>query len=103
MPINGHGSSGGRGIRFPGPQALTRCRELADEAAARLLVHPARCGHDRRVALPAGFVLVTEVFDPAASEAHFGGLLAECDWEEERFTFYGPPIPRAPLGAIDGT
>src|SRR5881296_1035099 len=66
------------------------------------LVHPARCGHDRRVALPAGFVLVTEVFDPAASEAHFRGLLAEIDWEEQRFTIYGRTMPMPRLVAMYG-
>jgi len=54
------------------------------------------------VALPTGFVLVTEVFDPAASEAHFRALLAEIDWEEQRFTIYGRTMPMPRLVAMYG-
>jgi len=54
------------------------------------------------VALPDGFVLVTEIFDPAASEAHLRGLLAEIDWEEQRFTIYGRAMPMPRLVAMYG-
>jgi len=54
------------------------------------------------VGLPDGFVLVTDIFDPAASEAHLRGLLAELDWEEQRFTIYGRTMPMPRLVAMYG-
>src|SRR2546428_12268707 len=52
--------------------------------------------------LPDGFVLVTDIFDPAASEAHLRGLLAEIDWEEQRFTIHGRTMPMPRLVAMYG-
>jgi alkylated DNA repair dioxygenase AlkB len=66
------------------------------------LVAPPRGVHDLRVPLPDGFVLVTEVFDPAVSAAQLQGLLAELDWEEQRFTIYGRTMPMPRLVAMYG-
>ena len=39
--------------------------------------------------LPDGFTLVPDLFDAAASAALLDELVAELDWEEQRFTIYG--------------
>src|SRR5437867_256645 len=56
----------------------------------------------RAVALPEGVRLVAEIFDPAAGAAHLQGLLAETDWEEQRFTIYGRSMPMPRLIAMYG-
>jgi alkylated DNA repair dioxygenase AlkB len=61
-----------------------------------------RRAHDADVALPEGFLLVTEIFDPASSTAHLHGLLAETDWEEQRFAIYGRTMPMPRLIAMYG-
>jgi len=58
--------------------------------------------HDPCVALPDGFVLVPEIFDPASAAAHLEGLLAEVGWDEERFTSYGRTMPMPRLIAMYG-
>jgi alkylated DNA repair dioxygenase AlkB len=45
---------------------------------------------------------VPEIFDPASREAHLHGLLAELDWEEQRFTIYGRTMPMPRLIAMYG-
>src|SRR5215470_19403374 len=52
--------------------------------------------------LPDGFTLVAGIFDLASSAAHLQGLLAETDWEEQRFTIYGRTIPMPRLIAMYG-
>ncbi len=58
--------------------------------------------HAASVALPEGFSLSTSFFDPAASAAHLEGLLAELDWEEQRFTIHGRSMPMPRLIAMYG-
>src|SRR5205814_6353472 len=53
-------------------------------------------------ALPDGFVLVADAFDPATSAGHLDGLLAELDWQEQRFTIYGRTTPMPRLIAMYG-
>ena len=52
--------------------------------------------------LPAGFVLVPAAFDRAESAAHLAALLAQLDWEEQRFTIYGRTMPMPRLIAMYG-
>jgi alkylated DNA repair dioxygenase AlkB len=52
--------------------------------------------------LPDGFTLVPECFAPAASADHLQGLLAELDWEEQRFAIYGRTVPMPRLIAMYG-
>jgi alkylated DNA repair dioxygenase AlkB len=54
------------------------------------------------MALPDGFILRAEIFEPASSAAHLQGLLAEVDWEEQRFTIYGRTMPMPRLIAMYG-
>ena len=54
------------------------------------------------MALPEGFTLFAQIFDPASSEAHLQGLLAELHWEEQRFTIYGRTMPMPRLVAMYG-
>src|SRR5437773_11787458 len=54
------------------------------------------------MALPEGFTLFAQIFDPAWSEAHLQGLLAELHWEEQRFTIYGRTMPMPRLVAMYG-
>jgi alkylated DNA repair dioxygenase AlkB len=55
-----------------------------------------------KATLPDGFMLVAEAFDPPSSTAHLEGLLAEIDWEEQRFTIYGRTTPMPRLIAMYG-
>ncbi len=57
---------------------------------------------DRVVALPEGLTLFRALFDPAASGAHLAGLLAETEWEEQRFTIFGRTMPMPRLIAMYG-
>src|SRR5262245_3883422 len=52
--------------------------------------------------LPDGFTLLADVFGVADREAHLAGLLAELDWEEQRFTIYGRTVPMPRLIAMYG-
>ena len=52
--------------------------------------------------LPSGFVLVPAAFDRAESAAHLAALLADLDWEEQRFTIYGRTMPMPRLIAMYG-
>src|SRR5436853_7662876 len=52
--------------------------------------------------LPAGFALVSAAFDRAESAAHLATLLAELDWQEQRFTIYGRTMPMPRLIAMYG-
>ena len=52
--------------------------------------------------LPEGFTLVAGIFDLASSADHLQGLLAETDWEEQRFTIYGRTLPMPRLIAMYG-
>jgi alkylated DNA repair dioxygenase AlkB len=52
--------------------------------------------------LPDGFILVTQTFDAASSEAHLKRLLADIHWEEQRFTIYGRTKPMPRLVAMYG-
>ena len=54
------------------------------------------------MALPDGFTLIEELFDRDASAAHLRGLLAELDWEEQRFTIYGRSMAMPRLIAMYG-
>ena len=42
------------------------------------------------------------MFDAAASAAHLAGLVAELDWESQRFTIYGRTMPMPRLIAMYG-
>ncbi len=52
--------------------------------------------------LPDGFTLVSEVFDPASSDAHLQSLLTELDWEQQPFTIYGRTVAMPRLIAMYG-
>ena len=52
--------------------------------------------------LPDGFTLLPEAFDSATSAEHVRALLAEVDWEEQRFTIYGRSMPMPRLIAMYG-
>ena len=52
--------------------------------------------------LPDGFRLVPALFDPATSTEHLHALLADVDWEEQRFTIYGRTMPMPRLIAMYG-
>src|SRR5437773_4982107 len=87
------------------------CRHAAggrSEHAARSPRIVRRSHHDypdgllARMALPEGFTLFALIFDPASSEAHLQGLLAELHWEEQRFTIYGRTMPMPRLVAMYG-
>ena len=54
------------------------------------------------MALPEGFILLPAVFDPTSSAGHLEGLLADVDWEEQRFTIYGRTMPMPRLIAMYG-
>lgn len=54
------------------------------------------------MALPDGFTLFADSFTSAASDVHLHGLLAELDWEEQRFTIYGRAVPMPRLIAMYG-
>jgi alkylated DNA repair dioxygenase AlkB len=56
----------------------------------------------RTAVLPEGFTLVAEIFEPAMTTAHLQGLLAETEWEEQRFTIYGRTMPMPRLIAMYG-
>ncbi len=52
--------------------------------------------------LPDGFTLAADVFAVTDREAHLAGLVAELDWEEQRFTIYGRTVPMPRLIAMYG-
>jgi len=52
--------------------------------------------------LPDGFTLMADCFDPAASAECLQELLADLDWEEQRFTIYGRTMPMPRLIAMYG-
>jgi alkylated DNA repair dioxygenase AlkB len=52
--------------------------------------------------LPDGFTLVADVFAAVDRETHLAGLLAELDWEKQRFTIYGRTVPMPRLIAMYG-
>src|SRR5215472_4130618 len=52
--------------------------------------------------LPEGFVLVPAAFAPTESAAHLAALLAELEWEEQRFKIYGRSMPMPRLIAMYG-
>jgi alkylated DNA repair dioxygenase AlkB len=52
--------------------------------------------------LPEGFVLVPAVFPPTESAAHLTALLAELQWEEQRFKIYGRTMAMPRLIAMYG-
>jgi alkylated DNA repair dioxygenase AlkB len=52
--------------------------------------------------LPPGFTYRPGVFDAAASADHLAGLVAELDWEEQRFTIFGRTTPMPRLIAMYG-
>jgi alkylated DNA repair dioxygenase AlkB len=81
---------------------IAGCSALQEAKKRPPVAEPPRPGHDSRVALPDGFTLVAEVFDPAWSEAHLEGLLADLEWEEQRFTIYGRTMPMPRLVAMYG-
>jgi alkylated DNA repair dioxygenase AlkB len=52
--------------------------------------------------LPDGFTLIADGFDAVASAEHLRALLAELDWEEQRFHIYGRTLPMPRLIAMYG-
>src|SRR6185295_7231739 len=94
-----------RGKEHRGSPSLARSAAFADRrtaipgaqapAARRLEWRYARgdstvCGVSApRGTLPEEFTLLEAVFDPEASAAHLHALLADLEWEEQRFTIYG--------------
>lgn len=55
-----------------------------------------------RIALPEGFSLVPDLFDAPTARAHLAALVADLDWEEQRFTIYGRSVPMPRLIAMYG-
>ncbi len=54
------------------------------------------------MALPEGFVLFPDAFDPTSSDEHVRALLSDVAWEEQRFTIYGRTMPMPRLIAMYG-
>jgi alkylated DNA repair dioxygenase AlkB len=52
--------------------------------------------------LPAGFAYRPGLFDATASERHLAGLIAELDWQEQRFSIFGRSMPMPRLIAMYG-